>query len=106
VRDISERKLAEKAVATIVQQVRGDSGEAFFTSMAYYLAECLSADHAIIAELVAGEAETVQTIGVCSHGKIVDNFTAWRTLPAKVRRIKEPVLTPLAWLESSPTTPC
>jgi hypothetical protein len=75
VRDISERKMAEKAIATIIQQVRGDSAEAFFTSMAYYLAVCLSADHAIIAELVEGEPEAVKTIGVCSHGKVVDNFT-------------------------------
>ncbi len=75
VRDISERKLAEKAVATIVKQVRGDTGEAFFSSMAYYLAECVSADYTIIGELIKDGPEAVKTLGVCRNGKIVDNFT-------------------------------
>jgi hypothetical protein len=44
-RHISERKLAEKAITTIIRRVRGESSEIFFSSMAYYLAECLSADH-------------------------------------------------------------
>jgi len=35
VRDISERKLAEHAIETIIKKVHGDSSEAFFTSMAF-----------------------------------------------------------------------
>jgi formate hydrogenlyase transcriptional activator len=75
VRDISERKLAEHAIETIIKKVHGDSSEAFFTSMAFYLAECLGADHAIIAETIDDEPEVVRTIGICSEGKVMENFT-------------------------------
>jgi PAS domain S-box-containing protein len=75
VQDITERKGAEEAVATIVKQLGGDSSEAFFSSMASNLAKCLSAEHTIIGELVEREDKAVKTIAVCSHGSITDNFT-------------------------------
>jgi PAS domain S-box-containing protein len=73
-RDVTERKLAETAIETIIQRVRGESSDAFFSSMAYCLAECLSADHALIGEFVEGECAAVKTIGICSHGEIANNF--------------------------------
>ena len=72
--DITERKRAEEAIATLVQ-VRADSSENFFTSMAGQLAKCLEADYTIIGELIEGEEGKVRTIGVCNQGAIADNFT-------------------------------
>jgi PAS domain S-box-containing protein len=75
VQDVTERKQADQAITTLVQQVRADSSENFFTSMAYHLAKCLEADYALIGELVEGEEHQVRTIGVCNQGVIADNFT-------------------------------
>ncbi len=72
--DITERKRAEEAIATLVQ-VRADSSENFFTSMAYQLAKCLEADYAVIGELIEGEEGKLRTIGVYGQGAIADNFT-------------------------------
>ncbi len=73
-RDITERKRAEEAIATLVQ-VRADSSENFFTSMACQLAQCLEADSTLIGELIDGENREVKTLGVCYEGTILDNFT-------------------------------
>jgi PAS domain S-box-containing protein len=72
--DITEHKRAEEAIATLVQ-VRADSSENFFTSMACQLAKCLEADYTMIGELIEGEEGKVRTIGVCNQGAIADNFT-------------------------------
>jgi PAS domain S-box-containing protein len=73
-RNITERKRAEEAIATLVQ-VRADSSEHFFNSMACQLAKSLQADYAIIGELIEGEEDKVRTVGVCGQGVIADNFT-------------------------------
>jgi PAS domain S-box-containing protein len=73
-RDITEQKQAEEAITTLVQ-VRADSSENFFTSMADQLAKCLEADYTLIGELIEGEEYKVRTIGVCDHGLIKENFT-------------------------------
>ncbi len=72
--DITERKRVEEAIATLVQ-VRADSSEHFFSSMACQLARCLEADYTIIGELIEGEEDKVRTIAVCKQGVIADNFT-------------------------------
>lgn len=74
-KDITERKHTESAIAMLVQQVRSDSSENFFNSMAIQLARCLEADYAIIGELIPGEQNKVRTIGVCGHGVIEENVT-------------------------------
>jgi PAS domain S-box-containing protein len=73
--DITERRRTEGAIATLVQKVRADSSESFFTSMAVQLATCLEADYTIIGEIIEGEEDRVRTIGVCGQGVIADNFT-------------------------------
>ncbi len=75
VQDVTERRQAEEAVATLVQEVRADSSENFFTSMAYQLAKCLEANYTLIGELIEGEEDKVKTIAVCNQGAIADNFT-------------------------------
>ncbi len=72
--DITERKRAEEAIATLVQ-VRADSSKNFFTAMACQLSKCLEADYTLIGELIEGEEGRVRTIGACNQGAIADNFT-------------------------------
>ena len=72
--DVTERVRAEKAITALVQ-VRADTSEHFFSSMAIQLAKCLEADYTIIGELIEGEEGKVRTIGVCNQGTIADNFT-------------------------------
>jgi PAS domain S-box-containing protein len=72
--DITEHKQAEEAVATLAQ-VRADSSESFFSSMALQLAKCLDADYTLIGELVEGEEDRVRTIGICNQGVIAENIT-------------------------------
>jgi formate hydrogenlyase transcriptional activator len=74
VADITERKRAEEAIAALVQ-VRADSSESFFNSMAIELARCLEADYTIIGEIPQGEEGKVRTIGVCGQGVIAENFS-------------------------------
>ncbi len=74
VEDITERRQAEEAIATLVQ-VRADSSENFFHSMAGQLAKCLEANYTFIGELIEGGECKVRTIGVCDHGVIAENFT-------------------------------
>src|SRR5258708_20197333 len=75
VQDVTERRQAEEAVATLVQEVRADSSANFFTSMAYQLAKCLEANYTLIGELIEGEEDKAKTTAVCSQGAIPDNFT-------------------------------
>src|ERR1017187_1726880 len=72
--DITEHKRAQETITALVQ-VRADSSENFFTSMAGQLAKCLEADYTLIGELIEGEEYKVRTIGVCGQGAIADNFT-------------------------------
>ncbi|MGD0415054.1 MAG: PAS domain S-box protein [Terriglobales bacterium] len=74
IQDITEQKRAEEAITTLVQ-VRADSSENFFHSMAGQLAKCLEADYTLIGEVTAGEEDKVRTIGVCDHGASAENFT-------------------------------
>ncbi|MGO9865042.1 MAG: sigma 54-interacting transcriptional regulator [Terriglobales bacterium] len=73
VHDITDQKREEEAIATLVQ-VRADSSESFFTSMAVDLAKCLDADYAFVGELVEDGGEKVRTLGACGQGGVVDNY--------------------------------
>jgi PAS domain S-box-containing protein len=74
--DITVRKRLEDAIKTLVRQVRSDSSEHFFSSMAYQLSRCLQAEFTIIGEVIAdhGSEEVVKTLAVCAHGKSERNF--------------------------------
>jgi len=72
--DITEQKQTEETIAALVQ-VRADSSEHFFSSMACQLAKCLEADYTLIGELIEGEEYKVRTIGVCGQGASAENFT-------------------------------
>jgi PAS domain S-box-containing protein len=72
--DITEHKRAQETITALVQ-VRADSSENFFTSMAGQLAKCLEADYTLIGELIEGEEYKVRTIGFCGLGASAENFT-------------------------------
>ncbi|MBW4679975.1 MAG: PAS domain S-box protein [Microcoleus vaginatus WJT46-NPBG5] len=73
VRDISERKWTEQALRNIAEGVSAATGEAFFRSLVQYLAKTLEVDWAFIGQLDK-PGTTVETIAVCAHGEIADNF--------------------------------
>ncbi|MGA3087106.1 MAG: PAS domain S-box protein [Terriglobales bacterium] len=72
--DITARKRAEEAIATLVQ-VRCDSSQSFFASMACQLAKCLDADYVLIGELIEGKQQKIKTVGACCKGQIADSIS-------------------------------
>jgi PAS domain S-box-containing protein len=75
VQDLTEHRQSERAINTIAQQVRADSSDNFFSSMAISLAACLEADYTVIAQLAQHAPGIVHTIAICHHGIILENFT-------------------------------
>lgn len=73
--EIKERKRAEIILRTIAEGVSGTTGVAFFTSLVQYLSKALDMAHAMIGVFTTQDRTIVQTIAVCSHGKIQDNFS-------------------------------
>ena len=74
IRDISDRKKTEDVLYTIIEKISGMTGGAFFTSMVQYLARILQMDYTFVAELTE-DGGVIQTIAVCAHGSITDNFS-------------------------------
>ncbi len=73
-RDITSQKRAERILRNIAVGVSAATGEAFFKSLALYLAEMLQVDYALIGELVEGNESQIQTRAIAAHGKIQDNI--------------------------------
>ena len=73
--NITERRRAEKIVENIAKGVSAATGEAFFKSLVRYLCEILGVEYAFVGELMTSADETIGTIAVQSHGKVVENFT-------------------------------
>ena len=74
-RDITHQKEAERILHNIAVGVSAATGEAFFKSLAQFLAEMLQVDHVIIGELLDDPPNTVQTRAITAYGKITENFT-------------------------------
>ncbi|MDQ7054855.1 MAG: response regulator [candidate division KSB1 bacterium] len=73
-RDITLQKQAERTLHNIAVGVSAATGEAFFKSLAIYLAEMLQVDYVLIGELVEGTESQIQTRAIAAHGKIQDNI--------------------------------
>ena len=69
--DITERKLAEQAIATLVQ-IRTSSSASFLAEVALQLAKCLGADDVLIGEQI--EDKKVRTLALCRQGALIDNI--------------------------------
>ncbi len=72
--DITERKLAEEALRKVVEGVSDATGEAFFLSLVKYLVKILEVDFAFFGKLAEENVGIIETIAVCVHGRIADNF--------------------------------
>ena len=59
----------------IAQTISTASGEEFFRSLAAALCRTLEMDFAFIGQLDANDLDRIHVMGVCVHGKIVENFT-------------------------------
>lgn len=74
VMDITDRKQAEDLLRNIATGILSETGKEFFQSLARYLAKAIEAEYAFIGELKDGDPNTIHTIAVCAHSKIIDNF--------------------------------
>ncbi len=74
VRDITEESKRENVLRVVAERVSSEVGEAFFTSLAKFLAESLGTDYAFVGKLSKDNDNAVKTIAVCAHGDIIDNF--------------------------------
>jgi len=73
-RDITKRKEMESMLRSVAQGISASTGDAFFLSLAEFLATALNADYVIIAELLKDKYDMVRTLAFFDHGKISDNF--------------------------------
>ncbi|MBI5042004.1 MAG: PAS domain S-box protein, partial [Gammaproteobacteria bacterium] len=64
-----------RILSEIARSVSQASGEEFFRSLAVALSRTLQADFAFIGRLDTGVADSVQTLGVCGRGEILENFS-------------------------------
>jgi PAS domain S-box-containing protein len=70
--DITERRLAERALERIAHAVSIEVGGAFFSSLVRHLAETLDMDYAMVGELI--EPGRIRTIANYGRGAILPNF--------------------------------
>ncbi len=75
VRDITQRKYAERAIRHIAAGVSAQTGSSFFEQLVVHLSQLFQADYAFIGLLDEDQADYVNTVSVCAHGKIVDNIS-------------------------------
>ncbi|MGH8581259.1 MAG: EAL domain-containing protein [Gammaproteobacteria bacterium] len=73
--DVTEKKHVEDAIRQIAAGVSAQSGQLFFRRLVQHLAKLFDADYAYIGMLGEGNPEQINTLVVCAHGEIVDNFS-------------------------------
>ena len=71
---IVERQRSEKIIQNIIEGTSSKTGEEFLCSSAKHLAEALKVRFALIAEMVPGEEDMVQTVAFWNGDKFGDNF--------------------------------
>ena len=73
--DVTDQKREEEAIHRIAAGVSAESGEEFFRRFVQHLAGLFGADYAFIAVLAGGNPGAVETLAVCTRGRITENFT-------------------------------
>ena len=73
--DVTARRLAEEAVASIATGVSAATATEFFRLLAQQLTKVLAVDGALIGELTGTKDAEVRTVAGVVDGKIIDNFT-------------------------------
>jgi PAS domain S-box-containing protein len=74
VKDITERKRVEEALRDMAQRAPAAGSVAFLRSLVKHLAKALDVDYTYLAELTGDAQEEVQTVAVCVHGEMSENF--------------------------------
>jgi PAS domain S-box-containing protein len=69
-----KRKQVETALQAVAQGISAATGEAFFQSLVQQLVATLDVEYAFVGKLVGKAGEKVETVAVCTQGKIVANF--------------------------------
>jgi PAS domain S-box-containing protein len=69
-----KRRQIETALQAVAQGVSAATGEVFFQSLVQQLVATLDVEYAFVGKLVGEAAEKVETVAVCTQGKIVANF--------------------------------
>lgn len=73
--DITVKKWFEDAIREIAGGVASEGGQLFFQRLIQQLSKLFGADYALIGLLAEGGAEAIETLAVCAHGEIIENFT-------------------------------
>lgn len=74
VKDVTERKRVEEVLRDVAQWAPAAGSAAFFRSLVTYLTRALDVDHAFLAEFVGNNNEQLQSLAVCAHHEIAENF--------------------------------
>ncbi|MFQ5571803.1 MAG: PAS domain S-box protein, partial [Rhodothermales bacterium] len=74
IRDITQHKKQEEAMRAVAEGVSGATGEEFLNALVTFLAQTLEVDFVFIGALSGEIQDSIQTIAVCAHGEIIDNF--------------------------------
>lgn len=75
IRDISQHKQREKALKLIVEGTASKTGEDFFRSCVYYLAEILGVRYAFITKFVDEQKTQVETLAFWKNNDFTDNIS-------------------------------
>ncbi|HBY09041.1 MAG TPA: hypothetical protein DEH22_15145 [Chloroflexi bacterium] len=70
--DITNRKMAEDALHTVVQGTSGATGEAFFRALVEYLSRALQVDYAFVGEYI--QPDQIHSRALYAKGKIAENI--------------------------------
>ncbi|HYQ48727.1 MAG TPA: PAS domain S-box protein, partial [Thermodesulfovibrionales bacterium] len=73
VQDITERKMTEATLHTLIEEVAGKSDEEFFDTLIEKLARTLNADHAFVGEL-SPDMTMIKTISLFERGTLTENM--------------------------------
>jgi len=72
--ELLERQKIEEILRNIAAGVSSQTGEAFFQSLAQYLARALEVEYALVGKLAGKKSDRVATLAFCAEGEIAANF--------------------------------
>jgi len=73
--DVTEKKRVEDAIHLIAAGTAAGTGEQFFQQLVLSLAKLFNADYAFIGLLNESNAQQINTLAVCAHGKAAPDFS-------------------------------
>jgi len=72
VRDISERKAAERTLYNLAEGFSATSGEKFFQSFTKHIGDTLDMDYVVVGEIVKGRDDIIHSVEVYHRGEYLD----------------------------------